>query len=729
MIQTLIEPDAKRSTQVFSEEPKEKRKSILVRLREFDWKGSIKKFFSKETMVTLQKDGKTVMSLLSFLGLVMIFLIESTGNFLFSIINFRHILTGKTKFWETKWGFVIEKIVNVLETRAGVKRTFLIGLAFRNMKVKKMRSVVTVGGVSLGIAAIVFLVSLGYGVQRLVVSRVARLDDLKMADILLGKSTLLKLDDNAINTIGLIDKVEKVMPIVSVVGNVDFKGSTSEVVAYAVTGDYLKVSNLNLLSGDLFETEKLSAAPKAPEVAGASTEWKFVDTEMNAKIRNVNVNILEGEWMRVREEPSTDSKVLGYARRYEGGYDGEEVWGGTYVSTGTEGKSARNSKGEYLGKWIKAPFILFEKDGDDYKQIVDNNLPDWREGYIAELTDIVTIDGLEIFRVSGEVLGDSTESGVIVEQEPSEEVLGIEDTIATIAAKVVGVDSSGVEWVEIEGGDLQGLDELTLQYASNAQKIAIVNKAFLDATGIDPSKAVGEVFRVSLLISKAVKSDLDRSARSENVEYKIGAVFDGGNSPMMYIPLNDVVGLGVNNYSQAKLLVKSTDDLQKVRTTVDGYGYQTSSVADTVAQIDKMFATVRLVLASFGMVALAVASLGMFNTMTVSLMERTHEVGVMKAMGMLSSEVKELFMAEAMVMGIMGGVLGVTFGYLAGKILGLILSVFSLTSGIGWINVSYIPIPFVIIILLLSFVVGVSTGIYPARRATKISALDALRYE
>ena len=152
-------------------------------------------------------------------------------------------------------------------------------------------------------------------------------------------------------------------------------------------------------------------------------------------------------------------------------------------------------------------------------------------------------------------------------------------------------------------------------------------------------------------------------------------------------------------------------------------------MADTVAQIDSMFVTIRLILASFGFVALAVASLGMFNTMTVSLMERTHEVGVMKAMGMLSSEVKELFIAEAMVMGILGGFLGVTLGFLGGQILSLVLSVFSLANGIGWVNVSYIPFPFVVFVLILSFVVGVSTGIYPARRATKISALDALRYE
>lgn len=735
MIQTLIEPQANRSTQIVGTVQEKKKPSWFRRLLKFDWKSGIRRFFSKETVIEMQKEGKTFMSLLSFLGLVLVFLFDSLCHFAFSLINIRHIFSKKGKFGESKWDKLTESVVNVLETKDGVKRTFLIGLAFRNMKVKKMRSVVTVGGVALGIGAIVFLVSLGYGIQRLVVGRVARLNDLKMADILLGKSSLLKLDDNAINTIGKIENVEKVLPIISLVGSVDYKGSISEVVSYAVTSDYLKASSLAMEKGEIFQTneEKVSYVSKpTPRVAGATTEWKLSETEKGAVIRKVNMNILEGEWMKVREEPSLDSEILGYAKRYEGGYDGTEYWGDSFLSDGPEGKAARNAAGVYLGKWIKAPFLLYEKKGEDYIAMVDDNLPDWREGYVAELTDIVSITGEDIFKVSGAVLGDSTESATIVQTEPEGEVLAAEtvvDSIASISAKVVGVDSAGMEWVELEGDTGTNLEEMSIPFASTAQKVAIVNKAFLEATGIDSSKAIGEVFKVSMLISKAMRNDLDRSARSESVEYKIVGIFDSGNSPMMYIPLNDILGLGANNYSQAKLVVNNKDNLAKVRTQVDGYGYQTSSVADTVAQIDKLFVTVRLILASFGLVALAVASLGMFNTMTVSLMERTHEVGVMKAMGMLSSEVKELFMAEAMVMGILGGFFGVAMGFLAGQIISMVLSIFSLANGIGWVNVSYIPVPFVLFVLLLSFLVGVSTGVYPAKRATKISALDALRYE
>ncbi len=78
---------------------------------------------------------------------------------------------------------------------------------------------------------------------------------------------------------------------------------------------------------------------------------------------------------------------------------------------------------------------------------------------------------------------------------------------------------------------------------------------------------------------------------------------------------------------------------------------------------------------------------------------------------------------------LLGGVFGVLAGWGMGKILGLLLSTISIARGVGAIDVSYIPWQFVVFVLSLSFIVGVATGIYPARRARRISALNALRYE
>ncbi len=130
-----------------------------------------------------------------------------------------------------------------------------------------------------------------------------------------------------------------------------------------------------------------------------------------------------------------------------------------------------------------------------------------------------------------------------------------------------------------------------------------------------------------------------------------------------------------------------------------------------------------------GFVALAVASLGMFNTFTISLLERTREIGLMKAMGMKSNEVRDLFMTESLVMGLGGGLLGLMIGLVLSTILNFAVSAYGSSKGVEITKVSSAPAEFIILILGLSLFVGLVTGLYPAARSKKISALDALRYE
>jgi ABC-type lipoprotein release transport system permease subunit len=98
-------------------------------------------------------------------------------------------------------------------------------------------------------------------------------------------------------------------------------------------------------------------------------------------------------------------------------------------------------------------------------------------------------------------------------------------------------------------------------------------------------------------------------------------------------------------------------------------------------------------------------------------------------MGMLSEEVRELCLAEWMIMGMGGGTMGVLLGFMMGGLLSTTLSTISIFKGQGTINISYVPWFFVAFIMLISFMVGIVTGWYPSKRARMISALNALRYE
>ena len=256
-----------------------------------------------------------------------------------------------------------------------------------------------------------------------------------------------------------------------------------------------------------------------------------------------------------------------------------------------------------------------------------------------------------------------------------------------------------------------------------------MNRAMLKVLGLNESEAVGKTFNTSFVVVGDLLQDMKEKIESDPAEYKIVGVIPDDKTPLFYVPFIDLRSLGVVNYSQVKAVTKNKDVLGKVRQQIEAMGYLTHSVVDTVNQVNNIFGTARTVLALVGMVALAVASLGMFNTLTVSLLERTREVGLMKAMGMKSIEVRELFLTESMIMGFFGGILGIILGFLAGKAVGLILSAYALSKGQGYIDISSIPVYFAVVVILLSLTVGIVTGIYPARRAKKISALDALRYE
>ncbi len=687
----------------------------------------IRKFFSRETVLKLQEDGRTIMSLASFFGLVLIFLLDLTIRLFARIPGIKQILmvignrTGH-HVWRLS-----ETLINRFESRPGrIRRSVLINLAFRNMRVKRTRAMVTVGGMGLGIGAIVFLVSLGYGVQRLVVSRVARLDELRMADVTLQNSSNLRLDTNAVTSMKNMPGVSNVLPMVSLVGKLTFSGGQGESLVYGVSREYLEAAGIKPTKGEFFESNDQEAMKLMQGVVAGVSDGADYSTP-----GKVGSSIKEGRYQlgtqvhTVYQEPWASSTELGVTRSVSGGLWGSEVWGESYLGS-SRGKFEITYTNEKRGVWLSSSYPIWEKvKGSLVPKLDETGAQVWSRGYIKYSDGVTSSSEAQPGETRiGNVLGESTEDVPYT-------VLG-EAEEASVSAKVVGVDEAGVEWVDLaslEASAAATPEVMVIETPGGAKKQAIVNAPFMELVGIDKNNPVGATFDISFVILNTLKPDLDRPAQSAKATYTVAGVIEEGTSPQMYVPLEDLTGLGITNFSQAKVLAAKQEELTGVRQQIDNLGYKTTSVADTVEQIDKLFATVRIVLASFGLVALTVASLGMFNTLTVSLMERTREVGVMKAMGMRSVEVKELFLAEAMIMGLLGGVFGVLAGWAMGKSLGLLLSTISIARGVGAIDVSYIPWQFVVFVLSLSFIVGVATGIYPARRARRISALNALRYE
>lgn len=604
---------------------------------------------------------------------------------------------------------IYTKVMKVIdpEPPRSFNRAYLIELSIKNMQAKKTRTMVTMGGMAIGIAFIVFLVSVGYGLQNMVVSRVARLDELKQADVVPGLSADLSLNDATMVRFLAIPNVEATLPVIAVVGKISYQQSASDMAVYGVTTDYLKNSAIQPVKGKIFEDAGVVASVDSGQVAGMATEIQpVVDGD---ELGEVEFNLEPTMWYRVRESTSAKSKLLGFTRKIEGKQTGMEKVGEYYPESINDTDQLLDENGKEMGRWIKATVPLWEKTNCD----IDSNAACEEGKYVPVMNDQ---NGQQ------QIVGYLAEVSMKVSSvAPRGEVLALttENTDGSLPVVNIASESGATEE--------QMVKSVTL--SSSAQREAVINRSVLQILNLAENEAVGKKILLSFVMVGDLMADQKEKVESVPAEYTIVGITSDEGTPMIYVPFIDLRSLGIVRYSQIKLVVADVNSLAKVRAVVEAGGYGTVSVADTVAQIDSLFASFRLVLAILGMVALSVAALGMFNTLTVSLLERTREVGLMKAMGMKSSEVKDLFMTESMIMGFFGGVIGLIAGVIMGKILSVFLTVFSLVKGVGVVNVSYVPPVFVLAVLMLSILVGVLTGYFPAKRATKISALNALRYE
>lgn len=129
-------------------------------------------------------------------------------------------------------------------------------------------------------------------------------------------------------------------------------------------------------------------------------------------------------------------------------------------------------------------------------------------------------------------------------------------------------------------------------------------------------------------------------------------------------------------------------------------------------------ATVTLGATIIGIITLLGAAIGLMNIMLVSVTERTREIGIRKALGATSSAIKNQFLIESVVICVMGGIIGIILGIIIGNLIGL-----SLNAGF------FIPWFWIISGVLICVFVGLVSGFFPAKRASKLDPIESLRFE
>lgn len=140
--------------------------------------------------------------------------------------------------------------------------------------------------------------------------------------------------------------------------------------------------------------------------------------------------------------------------------------------------------------------------------------------------------------------------------------------------------------------------------------------------------------------------------------------------------------------------------------------------------VNSVIGIVQVVLLGIAAISLLVGGIGIMNTMYTSVLERTNEIGVMKAIGARNSDVLMIFLLQAGILGLLGGAVGCAFGVIVAKT----IQAFAQSMGFGFLKI-YLNPELIIGMLVFSFMFGIISGLLPSLRALKMKVVDALRYE
>ena len=229
----------------------------------------------------------------------------------------------------------------------------------------------------------------------------------------------------------------------------------------------------------------------------------------------------------------------------------------------------------------------------------------------------------------------------------------------------------------------------------------------------------------------------------EVVELSVIGVYDsqrlGILGRMLHVPMEQGLllqdrfgfntGQPAGEHLRAVVRVESHESIDSVQSELDRRGFKTETVFDYLQAIEVVFSVFKVLLTFFGMVGLVVAFFGIANTMLMAVLERTREIGVLKALGARDRDVRRVFVIEAGAIGLLGGLVGLGGGWVLGQGfngIANLMEAFKDSEAIAR-GFFYVETWLALGVLGLSTLLAAGAGLYPAWRAARLAPVEALR--
>jgi len=269
----------------------------------------------------------------------------------------------------------------------------------------------------------------------------------------------------------------------------------------------------------------------------------------------------------------------------------------------------------------------------------------------------------------------------------------------------------------------------------NDAKVILSTGALTSLNITDFAEALGKEVDVTLIVPKENQEGgsqallTDKEIIPLDKKFVISGIIEDSSESSGFIPAGWAKGITPDSFNEVKVRVADRIGLDLARSDIVEKGFSVMALTDTVDEANKIFSIVQFIFALFGIVALVVSAIGMFNTMTITLLERMKEIGILRAIGATRREILFLFLTESVAIGFLGGVGGIIMSFLWVRMAGFGFNLLANSLGGKSVEMFFTPAWLVFFVLIFSTIIGLVTGIYPAVRAARLNPLVALRYK